>query len=210
MTNTFTHNGNRFSFELVADDTCDAPWEREDGHGPVSDWTSRDKAPGELVLNKDRSSKRFYDFQAACELARKDGWGFLPGKLVTKQNSGGKFAAWVGTEDGSRAEFATFGHDDINAAIREVYALHKATFPSARAYAAAAAMRDFERLKDWCDDQWSYVGVVCHMIDDEGDKIEDLNASLWGIESDCDDYHQEVARELADDIASQFESRLSA
>ncbi len=51
------------------------PWEEHDGHGPVSEWTSRDKAPGELLLCADRSQKRYYDFSAAVALARKDGWG---------------------------------------------------------------------------------------------------------------------------------------
>ncbi len=57
------------------DTDTEAPWEHCDGHGPVSDWETRDKAPGELVLSSDRNSKRFYDFAEACKLALRDGWG---------------------------------------------------------------------------------------------------------------------------------------
>ncbi len=60
------------------DDDNTAPWKQEDGHGPVSDWTSRDKAPGELVLNEDGRSKRFYDFAEAVKIAKRDGWNAEP------------------------------------------------------------------------------------------------------------------------------------
>ena len=65
----------RYVVRVEYDDDADAPWDREDGHGPVSDWTTRAKRPGEWVLNSNRSCKRFYDAQAAQALARRDGWG---------------------------------------------------------------------------------------------------------------------------------------
>jgi hypothetical protein len=69
-------------FTLVArmesDDSHGAPWEEEDGHGPVSEWTTRDKSPGELVLAEDRSSKRYYDFAEAVRIAKRDGWDAPP------------------------------------------------------------------------------------------------------------------------------------
>ena len=73
-------NGERLTavIAIVRDDCSDAPWEREDGHGEVTDWTSRAKAPGELVLNEDYGSYRYYDFTGACELALRDGWGSEP------------------------------------------------------------------------------------------------------------------------------------
>jgi len=55
-----------------------APWLESEGHGPVSDWTTRDKRPGELVLSEDGRARRFYDFSAACKLARADGWDAAP------------------------------------------------------------------------------------------------------------------------------------
>lgn len=57
------------------DQCMGAPWEEHDGHGPVSEWTTRDKRPGERVLSEDRGSKRYYDFAEAVKIARRDGWG---------------------------------------------------------------------------------------------------------------------------------------
>lgn len=56
------------------DDSCGTPWDEEDGHGPVSGWERRDKRPGELILCSDNGCHRFYDFQEAVRIARKD-WG---------------------------------------------------------------------------------------------------------------------------------------
>lgn len=67
---TFTHKDHEFSLELRVD--CDAgkPWEREDGHGVISEWTRRAKHPGELILCQDRDSYRYYDFAQTCKIAR--------------------------------------------------------------------------------------------------------------------------------------------
>jgi hypothetical protein len=72
---------------LYSDDCNNAPWERGDGHGPVSDWTSRGKKPGERVLNEDHGSKRYYDFQEAVRTALADGWGVEGGR---KENESAK------------------------------------------------------------------------------------------------------------------------
>jgi hypothetical protein len=45
-----------FSLVVALDDLNDPPWERADGHGPVSDWTRREKRPGERVLHPKKSS----------------------------------------------------------------------------------------------------------------------------------------------------------
>lgn len=161
MTDTFQHQGHNFRIELVYDDTHGAPWDEEDGHGPVSEWTSRDKRPGEMILCQDRHSKRFYDFAAAVAIARAEGWDAAP---------------YTGTR-GERA--------------------------------ARAAMRDFNRLREWCTDQWNYVGVVVHLLDDDGDDMNEA-ASLWGIESDDYDYHRDVAKELADEILDALAATIAA
>lgn len=64
-----------FSVEVHEDHENEAPWENEDGHGPVTGWVKRDKRPGELLLNSDRDSSRYYDFKEACKLALRDRWG---------------------------------------------------------------------------------------------------------------------------------------
>ena len=69
----------RDGFALVAtvhvDDRQSPPWEEEDGHGPVSDWTTREPNEGERVLCVDRQSRRYYDVAEALVIAQRDGWG---------------------------------------------------------------------------------------------------------------------------------------
>ncbi len=71
-------NGFTVTARLEADDCGDCPWDREEGHGPVSEWTTRDKRPGERVLVTDRHSKRYYDVQGAMAVAKRDGWDAKP------------------------------------------------------------------------------------------------------------------------------------
>jgi hypothetical protein len=150
-----------FVIAVVDDDDSEAPWKREDGHGPVTDWTSRDKRPGELELNSNHGQKRFYDFQAACKTAREDGWNTKP-------------------------------YDTVE---------------TSRQRAARAAMADYERLREWCNDDWRYVGVCLFLLprDETNDPAAIANnppfgdfphAGLWGIESDATDYIADVAVEL--------------
>lgn len=61
--------------DLPYDEDHGPPWKESDCHGPVSDWTTRDKRPGEWVLCTDRRSKRYYDHAEAVRIARRDGWG---------------------------------------------------------------------------------------------------------------------------------------
>lgn len=79
-------------FELVArieyDDDAAAPWAREDGHGPVTDWTSRSKKPSERVLLSDHGIQRYYDFAEAVKIAERDGWDAPPyGTGTAKQRA---------------------------------------------------------------------------------------------------------------------------
>ena len=65
-----------------------------------------------------------------------------------------------------------------------------------RAIAALAVEQDFERMRRWCNGEWWYVGVVVML--DEYDSTE--QRSVWGIESDCEDYIKEVRNELAEEL----------
>lgn len=165
------HEGHNFRVEILSDDDSTPPWEREDGHGPVSNWkrhafgmgSKPPKAPGEMILVWDRGAYLTYDFQEAVKIARKDGWNAEP---------------YSATETaGQRA--------------------HK------------AAMADFDRLRRWCADQWNYVGVVVHLVDDEGDDMGETD-SLWGIESDASEYLDEAARECASEILHRLAKQLAA
>lgn len=69
------------------DGDAETPWDGEDGHGPVSEWTNRAKRPGERVLIEDSRGKqrRLYDVTAALEIARRDGWDAEPYGTGTKR-----------------------------------------------------------------------------------------------------------------------------
>jgi hypothetical protein len=84
MSDTFEHEGHQFKVAAYRDEGMGAPWDEHDGHGPVSEWTSRDKRPGELVLNETRGSRRYYDFQEAVKIAKRDGWNVKPYNWPTK------------------------------------------------------------------------------------------------------------------------------
>ena len=71
---TFEHRDVTFEAELHHDDHMAEPWRECDGHGPVSEWTTRDKNPGELVLASDKGFHRYYDFAEAVRIAKRDGW----------------------------------------------------------------------------------------------------------------------------------------
>ena len=81
--NRFRSNGDKvtlpdgftLTFTSEYDTDLGAPWEEEDGHGPVTDWVHREKRAGEILLCSDRGAKRFYDFAGAMAIAKRDGWG---------------------------------------------------------------------------------------------------------------------------------------
>lgn len=68
-------NGKTYRVEFHTDDGMGAPWKEHDGHGIVSNWESRDKKPGEVVINEDHGSKRFYDVSETTRIAKRYGWG---------------------------------------------------------------------------------------------------------------------------------------
>jgi hypothetical protein len=137
-----------------------APWEEHDGHGIVSEWTTRDKAAGERVLCVDRHSRRYYDVAGTLKIARADSWGAPGGRRPGETR---------------------------------------------RAELARAVEADYEYLRGWCTDQWSYVGVVVTWVDSDGGHDLGLTESLWGVESSEESYLEEGARELADELLARIE-----
>jgi hypothetical protein len=93
---TFQHEGHTFTLHLAPDECNGPPWKEEDGHGVVSEWTTRDKHPGERTLCSDRSSKRFYDWQATMKIAKQDGWGPSPVEAVEADFK--RLRAWCNSE----------------------------------------------------------------------------------------------------------------
>jgi len=137
-----------------------APWDEEDGHGPISDWTTRDKRSGELVLCTDRRSKRFYDFAEAVRIAKREKWGLAPDKL------------------------AKLGANPTRGQI-----------------AHAAAMANYEYLRGWVNDEWSYVGVCVKLLR-EGEEVS--FDSLWGVES-FGTYKNECAADMARELVKAYD-----
>ncbi len=80
----YEHAGHTIRIQWHFDQDTGAPWEEHDGHGPVSDWTRRDRLPGERLLHSDHGSKRFYDYAEAIKIAKRDGWDAKPYKTDTK------------------------------------------------------------------------------------------------------------------------------
>jgi len=62
---------------------------------------------------------------------------------------------------------------------------------------------DSDRLRQFCTDQWHYCGIVVTLLDADGEP-DSVDASLWGIESDCTDYHEEVINELIQECLDQI------
>lgn len=144
-----------FEMKVERDDDMGPPWKEHDGHGPVSNWRPKEsKRPGERIISRDGNSCRFYDWEKAIEIAKKDGWDAPP--------YGGK----------------------------------------AGAKAARAVEADFRNLKAWCDDEWHWVGVVIS-VERAGLELCENAASLWGIDSESDDYHLEAANELLDEAIDE-------
>lgn len=82
MQDKFTHKGYEFSASFDYEECPDYPWQNSDCHGPVRASSGRhadesgDKRAGERPLNQAsrRETQFYYDWSAACKLARKE-WG---------------------------------------------------------------------------------------------------------------------------------------
>ena len=153
----------------------------------LSDWTARDKHAGEVVLSTDFSLKRYYDIEASMKIARRDGWG------LREEDRARLLAGLRRTTFAVRCEDGRFR-------LQEQCGPWK---PLTRGEITAEAVRlDLEHLRRWCSDQWQWVGVVVELLDDEGEPVGAVSDSLWGIESEADDYLREVAQDIADGLAA--------
>jgi hypothetical protein len=180
---TFEHRGYTFRVTFPRDEQYEEPWKAHDGHGIVSDWTTREKRAGERVLASDRQHKRYYDVQATIALARRDGWGPVHCR-VCGEESGGAGSSMYGTVH-------KYGPVEHGPFVPE----------SKRQQAARAVEADFEYCRAWCADEWEWLGVVVELVEDP-----EKRASVWGIESlSTPEYFAETAYELADEVLSTVE-----
>jgi hypothetical protein len=83
-------------------------------------------------------------------------------------------------------------------ALRDAWGVPGGMLPgeSRRAYAARAALDDFKRLRAWCRDEWSWVGVAVQRVENGTPVGDPFEHALWGVESDSGAYLREVATEL--------------
>lgn len=168
---TFEHNGNRFRVAFPHDDTMGAPWDEHDGHGPVSEWRCGSRR-GHCYASKAPGERPLHTDNGFTRF-----YDFAEAVRIAKRDR------WMSNAD--------------------VLALNDPNRPKLTRgqLAARAAEEDFQRLKDWCEGRWCWIGVVVTLLDDN-----DKTASLWGIESDASEYLEEVAHELADEIAERLKT----
>lgn len=170
----FKHDGRAFrAFFYADDDDSDAPWDREDGHGPVSDWRrGRDKSPGERTLQEDRGQYRFYDVAAATRIARRDGWGLSPEDQTT----------WL-LAHGRRPDMGSMRPGEIVAEAVERDFQRLRAWCNDQWHYCGVAVRALDDDGEPIGDEYAH--------------------ALWGVESDGGAYLDEVAHELASEIIAQ-------
>lgn len=206
-----TIDGHTYRFRVnVENDDKGAPWDEEAGHGPVSDWTTRDKRPGERVLSSDHGSKRFYDVAEANRIAKREGWGLSEAQrqaLIARLAKDRVVRRPVGE--------ATVSHRFGGLMLEHRRATETVTVPgrdpnkplSEGEVRAEAVRLDFEHLRRWAADQWNWVGVVVTLLGDDEDLdglvANDYGHALWGIESDGDAYLEGMAIELMTEDATE-------
>lgn len=186
---TCEKDGFTVTARIQRDDDIGPPWKVHDGHGPVSDWTRRDKLPGERVLCEDRGSKMYYDIAEAVKIAKRDGWDAEP-YAICKICGEGRFP------DDKRHGWTTVSVDGITTTEGD----HKFIPAEPRGQIAARAVEaDFKAMKAWCDNEWSWCSVIL-CVSKNGIELEDYAACLGGIELNYpgsdNSYLTEVANEL--------------
>ncbi|AOZ05924.1 TPA: hypothetical protein QDB15_000005 [Burkholderia vietnamiensis] len=200
----------RFRLNVETDDDKGAPWDEEDGHGPVSDWTTRDKRPGEWVLSSDHGSKRFYDVAEANRIAKRDGWGLSDAQrqaLIARLAKDRVVRRPVGNATVSH-RFGGLMQEHRRATETVTIPGRDPSKPLTEGELRAEAVRlDFEHLRRWAADQWHWVGVVVTLLGEDED-MDDLVANdyghaLWGIDSDSDGYLEGVAMDLMAEAANE-------
>lgn len=207
----YEYKGHTFRVTIEQDTDMGAPWDEHEGHGPVSDWTSRDKRPGEWLLGSDRHSKRYYDAQAAMQIAKRDGWGLNDehkAELIERL-SRSKVVRRV--KEGEKPAYATTSlykyHPDQIETVT-IPGRDPAKPLTAGEIRAEAVRRDFEYLRGWANDEWTWQGVQVRLVD--GDDNELAEYSLWGIDGNDDEYLFNTVEELMDNCIRQRQRDLQA
>jgi hypothetical protein len=64
-----------------------------------------------------------------------------------------------------------------------------------------AVRKTYEFLRDWCNDNWWYVGLIVTLYDENGEELGE--ASCWGFESNSGSYITEQMRSWAASLIVQ-------
>lgn len=198
---TIEHEGTEYTVNVEPDPDMGPPWEEFDGHGPVYSLQYFTDEPGYMLLNPMDPRgplSHYYDFKKAVEIAKKDQWGWLPGPLVIERDEDNPMGITGGRATCDEAGVSFYDPVNFNAAIRQVYAYWRGTM-SEDDYAKHAAMKDFERLKAWCDDEWHYVSIDVETACCTCGQGRYVGVSLGGLESDDEEGIREAAQEIIED-----------
>lgn len=76
-----------------------------------------------------------------------------------------------------------------------------------RQRAAKAARADYEFLRGWCNNEWSYIGIIVTAF---RNGIELGSASVWGIESNAGEYLRDTANELLEEAIGEARDNLAS
>lgn len=75
--------------------------------------------------------------------------------------------------------------------------------------ALRAVQADFNFIHGFLNDQWHYAGIVCTVLDSDGDGTEETD-SCWGFET-LNNYHETSGHEMAESLAeSVYEAKLNS
>ncbi len=151
--------------------------------------------------------KYFYDHDAGCPWENSDGHGVIrseysyygkpekkPGEVLI-QGERGSYHIYDWQESTRIAKRDGWGVSNPPAGLTQ------------KQITALAVKADFDYLRGWINDNWYYVGVVCTVLDVDGEEtgIED---SCWGFET-LNEYHETAGREMAESLAeSTHKARL--
>jgi len=71
--------------------------------------------------------------------------------------------------------------------------------------AADTVLGEFRRMRDWCRNEWHYMGILVYPLTVDGEDLYSNDASLWGIESDTDAAHiQSITEDLLREAGAEL------
>ena len=88
----------------------------------------------------------------------------------------------------------------LKIARRDGWRPHKPIEGTKRQIAAKAVEDDMAYLRGWVNDDWHWTGVQVFPLTKDGDELRSKAESLWGIESNAEEYLKEVAFDLLGSI----------